>query len=164
LTVEVKNTDAEGRLVLADAMSWTQRNNPELVDLIELSTLTGACVVALGDRNSGLFSNDDPLATSISQAGSTVQEGFWRIPIFEEQQEATKGVHSDLVSIGAGRYGGHIFAAAFLEKFVNKGVKWAHLDIAGPAMAAKPFSVYSAGCTGFGVGTLLELHKKAVIN
>jgi leucyl aminopeptidase len=159
LTVEVKNTDAEGRLVLADAMSWTQKNYPNLKTMVELSTLTGACMVALGERTAGLFSNDDQLSDSLYKSGCHMQEPSWKLPILQEIKESLKGTHCDLTNISGSRYGGSIAAAAFLEYFVKKDVKWAHLDIAGPALASKPYSVYCSGATGFGVGTLLQHFK-----
>jgi leucyl aminopeptidase len=159
LTVEVKNTDAEGRLVLADAMSWTQKTYPEVKSMIELSTLTGACMVALGERTAGLFSNNDQLSDSLFKAGAHMQEGNWKMPITPEIRDSLKGTHCDLVHISGSRYAGASVAAAFLENFVSKGVDWAHLDIAGPALASKPYSVYGTGATGFGVGTLLQHFK-----
>lgn len=159
LTVEVLNTDAEGRLVLADAMSWTQSTYPQVKSLIELSTLTGAIMVALGERTAGIFGNKKSFQEQIVKAGETVQEPLWRMPIVPEVREGLKGSHSDLKNITGNRYAGSSAAAAFLERFVNKGVDWAHLDIAGAAMTSKPFSVYTHGCTGFGVGTILQHYR-----
>lgn len=159
LTVEVRNTDAEGRLVLADVMSWTQQNYPNTKSMIDLATLTGACVVALGERTAGLFSNDDLLAQEYLASGSKTSESSWQMPIKDELREALKGKHCDLTNITGTRYGGAISAAAFLENFVRKDVKWVHLDIAGPAHTSTPYGVYGAGATGFGVGTIIQRFK-----
>lgn len=113
--MEVKHTDAEGRLVLADAMSWVQSRHKEKVEsLIELSTLTGACVVGLGEQAAGVFSNDDKLSADIKTAGEGVNERYWPLPITEEIRESMKGDHADLININGSRYGGAIEAAAFL--------------------------------------------------
>ena len=160
LTVEIGNTDAEGRLVLADVMTWTQRiskNKP--AEIIELSTLTGACVVALGEGTAGLFSNNDELAEKIFKSGQNESEDFWRLPIKKEHRESIKSDFADIKNSGKSRYGGASQAAAFLEHFVEKDVKWAHLDIAGPAESKSQKEVWSAGLTGFGVQTLLNYLK-----
>jgi len=155
LTVEIKNTDAEGRLVLADALSYAQsRVKPHTI--IDLATLTGACVVALGEYAAGLFSNNAALSSALGTAGSSVGERLWPLPIFPEHKEEIKAAsHADLQSTGAGRYGGSCTAAAFLENFIGVGgasaPAWAHLDIAGPAMYSKPRGYMNAGGTGFGV-------------
>lgn len=159
LTVEVKNTDAEGRLVLADVMSWTQQTYPNVKSMIDVATLTGACVVALGERTAGIFSNDQSLATEYLNSGTKSNESIWQLPIQQEMREALKGSHCDLQNITGTRYGGAIAAAAFLENFVRKDVKWVHLDIAGPALTSKPYGVYGVGATGFGVGTIIQRFK-----
>jgi leucyl aminopeptidase len=130
LTVEITNTDAEGRLVLADTMTWTQEQyNPK--SMIELSTLTGACMIALGSHYAGLFTNSSELGNSLSTSGTQIGERMWEMPIYDEIREEMKGKVADLTNTGSTRYGGAIQAAAFLECFVEKGVNWAHVDIAG---------------------------------
>ncbi|MCU9997926.1 leucyl aminopeptidase [[Pasteurella] aerogenes] len=129
LTVEVLNTDAEGRLVLCDALTYVERFDPELV--IDVATLTGACVVALGQHNSGLVSTDDGLAQELLQAATQAGDKAWQLPLSEEYQEQLKSNFADLANIG-GRWGGAITAGAFLANF-TKNYRWAHLDIAGTA-------------------------------
>lgn len=129
LTVEVLNTDAEGRLVLCDALTYVERFTPELV--IDIATLTGACVVALGAHNSGLISPNDQLATNLQQASEQAADRIWRLPMGEEYQEQLKSNFADLANIG-GRWGGTITAGCFLSNFTKK-YTWAHLDIAGTA-------------------------------
>lgn len=118
--------------------------------MIELSTLTGACVVALGNETAGIFSNDDDLVKDLMEAAEKVEEPLWRLPILEEHRKGMEGKYSDLNNAGKGRYGGASKAAAFLEQFVEEGVKWAHIDIAGPAMTEDKMA------TGFGAKLLLE--------
>ncbi|MDU8924282.1 leucyl aminopeptidase [Pasteurellaceae bacterium LIM206] len=129
LTVEVLNTDAEGRLVLCDTLTYVERFEPELV--IDIATLTGACVVALGQHNSGLISTDDELAHALEAASQQAFDKAWRLPLSEEYQEQLKSPFADLANIG-GRWGGAITAGAFLANFTKK-YRWAHLDIAGTA-------------------------------
>jgi leucyl aminopeptidase len=128
-TVEILNTDAEGRLILCDALTYTQRFNPKLV--IDLATLTGACLVALGRHATGLFANDDGLANALLEAGEFSLDRAWRLPLWEEYQEQLKSNFADLANVG-GREGGAITAASFLSRFAEK-FTWAHLDIAGTA-------------------------------
>ncbi|ETV92497.1 hypothetical protein, variant [Aphanomyces invadans] len=162
LTVEVNNTDAEGRLVLADALTYVQQQfKPHTV--IDVATLTGACVVALGEYSAGLFSNADDLATALEVAGKSTHERCWRLPIFAEHTAELKGFQSDSRSTGAGRYGGASTAAAFLQQFIEKDVKWAHLDIAGPAMYSAARSFFPKGATGFGVQVLHEYLKRTTV-
>ncbi|NNH93845.1 leucyl aminopeptidase [Pasteurella multocida] len=129
LTVEVLNTDAEGRLVLCDTLTYVERFEPELV--IDVATLTGACVVALGAHNSGLISTDDKLAKDLELAAAQSTDKAWRLPLGEEYQEQLKSNFADLANIG-GHWGGAITAGAFLSNFTDK-YRWAHLDIAGTA-------------------------------
>jgi leucyl aminopeptidase len=124
--------------------------------MIELSTLTGACVVALGEKTAGVFTNDEDLGKAIIESGKKVDEDFWQLPITEEAKEQMKSACCDLSSSPGARYGGASQAAAFLENFVEKGTKWAHLDIAGPAMAKAPKPPVNAKGTGFGVQTLMH--------
>jgi len=129
LTIEVLNTDAEGRLILCDALTYSRRFKPSAV--IDVATLTGACVVALGQHLSGLMSNDDTLAAELVAAGTRSGDPCWRMPLGEEYQEQLKSNFADLANVG-GREAGAVTAACFLWKFVD-GLKWAHLDIAGSA-------------------------------
>ena len=148
-TVEIHNTDAEGRMLLADALAWASADRPDA--LLEYSTLTGACVVALGLGGAGLFTPDDGLATDLLTAAGAAGERLWRLPMWSEMGEEMEGIHADLRNSG-GRWGGASTAAAFLARFVTGVSRWAHLDIAGPAYFgtdAKPYS----GATGFGIAT-----------
>ena len=129
LTVEVLNTDAEGRLVLCDALTYAERFEPQL--LIDVATLTGACVVALGQHNSGLICEDESLAADLLHAAQQTTDKAWRLPLSEEYQEQLKSPFADLANIG-GRWGGASTAGAFLANFTKK-YRWAHLDIAGTA-------------------------------
>ncbi len=129
LTIEVLNTDAEGRLILCDALTYAKKFNPELV--IDLATLTGACLVALGRVPSGLLGNDDELCNELIAAGETACDSVWRLPIWEEYQEQLKSNFADIANIG-GRDAGTITAACFLSRF-TEDFRWAHLDIAGTA-------------------------------
>lgn len=128
-TIEVLNTDAEGRLILCDALTYAERFKPRAV--IDIATLTGACVVALGSHNAGIFSNNDALADSIIASGKKMNDRFWRMPLEEDYQEALSSNFADMANV-AGREGGAITAACFLWRFAKK-YNWAHLDIAGVA-------------------------------
>jgi leucyl aminopeptidase len=128
-TIEVLNTDAEGRLILCDAMTYAERFEPELV--VDIATLTGACVVALGHHASGLFSNDDKMARELLEAGEAAWDRAWHMPMWEDYQEQLKSNFADMANIG-GRAGGSITAACFLSRYAKK-FDWAHLDIAGTA-------------------------------
>ncbi len=129
ITIEILNTDAEGRLILCDALTYAKRYDPAAV--IDTATLTGACIVALGRHPSGLFGNDDALCESLLQAGDTSQDRVWRLPIWDDYQEQLKSNFADVANIG-GPDGGSITAACFLSRFA-KDFKWAHVDIAGTA-------------------------------
>ncbi len=153
-TVEVINTDAEGRLVLADAMWYTQdRFKPQV--MIDLATLTGAIIISLGDHYAGLFCNDDGLADKLVAAGKGVGELLWRMPIDDPYDKQLKSDIADMKNVG-GREGGSITAAMFLKRFV-KDTKWAHLDIAGVTWAKKDGAVTPKGATAFGVRLLDRL-------
>ncbi len=128
-TIEVLNTDAEGRLILCDAITYARRFDPDVV--IDIATLTGACVIALGSHYSGLFSNDDELSAALKTAGERAEDRAWPMPIGDEYTEQLKSNFADLANVG-GREGGAITAACFLSKFAD-GLRWAHLDIAGAA-------------------------------
>ncbi len=145
-TIEVLNTDAEGRLILCDALTYVERFKPAAV--VDIATLTGACVVALGGVRSGLFSTDDGLAAELSAAGEAALDTCWRLPIDDEYDEGLKSNFADVANI-AGRAGGAITAAAFLKRFATK-LRWAHLDIAGTAWK----SGTAKGATGRPVGLL----------
>ncbi|HVS04446.1 MAG TPA: leucyl aminopeptidase [Thermoanaerobaculia bacterium] len=146
-TVEVLNTDAEGRMILADAMAWAAESAPDY--LLELSTLTGACVVALGQNGAGLYTPSDALAGDLADAAERAGERLWRMPLWPEFKESMKGTHADLRNV-AGRWGGANAAAAFLSHFVGDVARWAHLDIAGPAYVGSD-GEGSKGATGYGV-------------
>lgn len=153
-TVEVDNTDAEGRLVLADALSYASNLAPD--GIIDMATLTGACVVALGTNMGGLFASSDELAEGILSAAARRGERFWRMPLDDERiTETLKSPVADLVN-AAGRYGGAIFAAQFLREFVKEGIPWAHLDIAGVDFFKDEYSVCCKGASGYAVRTCLE--------
>ncbi len=154
-TVEITNTDAEGRLVLADALAYAVR--AEVDEIIDLATLTGSCVVALGDHTAGLMGNDQPLMDRLRRAAELAGEQLWQLPLFDEFLEAMRGEISDLKNSAAGRSGGAERAAAFLREFVGT-TPWAHIDIAGPAFSEgkKSPPYVPAGGTGFGVRTLLR--------
>ncbi len=151
-TVEVLNTDAEGRLVLSDALWYTQdRFKPRL--MIDLATLTGAILVSLGKIYAGLFASDDRLARHLAAAGEAVGEPVWRMPLGEAYDKQLESAAADMANISAGRWGGSITAAQFLQRFTNK-VPWAHLDIAGVAWTDKPKPPIAKGATAFGVQLL----------
>ncbi len=151
-TIEVLNTDAEGRLILCDALTYAERFKPAAV--IDIATLTGACVIALGHQHSGLFSADDALAQALLDAGTQTQDTAWRMPLDEEYGESLKSNFADLGNVG-GREGGAITAAVFLSKF-TKAYRWAHLDIAGSAWK-------SGGAKG-GTGRPVSLLTQFVLN
>jgi leucyl aminopeptidase len=154
-TVEIGNTDAEGRLILIDAMSYAlEKYKPQV--LIDMATLTGACVVALGEKIAGVFTPDDQLADGIIRSGKKTHERCWRMPLPEDYKELFKSDIADLNNVANTRYGGAITAALFLSEFV-KDTRWAHIDIAGPAFAKKESAYCGAGGTGFGVRLLCDL-------
>lgn len=152
-TVEVLNTDAEGRLVLGDVLSWAVEHEPSAI--IDLATLTGAIGVALGPYMTGLYATDDQLAQEILDGAKKAGEEMWRMPLNENLKELIKSPVADLKNTG-GRLGGSITAALFLKEFVGS-VPWAHLDIAGPAFTEKDRGYDARGGTGHGVRTLVEL-------
>ncbi len=155
-SVEVLSTDAEGRLILADALIYGSELAPDV--MLDVATLTGACIVALGNYTSGLFTDDNGLAEELLSLSKETGEKLWRLPLDEDLEEDIKGKYSDIQNIGKSRYGGAITAALFLKNFVDfKKVKsWAHLDIAGPAFLDSPWKYYSQGATGQPVRTLVE--------
>lgn len=151
-TIEVINTDAEGRLVLCDAMTWAQRKYQPKV-MIDLATLTGAMIISLGNEYGGMFANDDGLAAQLTAAGAAVGDPLWRFPLGEAYNKLIDSPIADIKNVGP-REAGSITAAQFLQRFVDEGVKWAHLDIAGMVWASKPGTVWDKGATGFGVRLL----------
>ncbi len=151
-TIEINNTDAEGRLTLADALVYADKL--KLDGMIDLATLTGACVVALGDDIAGLWSPNDALANQIVQAAEASGEKLWRMPMEERYFESMKSPLADMKNTGA-RAGGAISASIFLKQYV-KDTPWAHLDVAGPVWADKEIGYNSVGATGYGVRTLVE--------
>jgi leucyl aminopeptidase len=158
-TVEVLNTDAEGRLILADALGHAVEEAPDVV--VDVATLTGACVIALGDRVAGLFGNDDTLVRRIKDVSERAGEALWPMPIPEEMGEKVRGNSkiADLAQHNTERWGGASYAAAFLREFVGD-VPWAHIDIAGPAFNEKaPYGHVTTGGTGVVVPTLVELAR-----
>jgi len=151
-TVEVINTDAEGRLVLCDAITWTQQEfNPAAV--IDLATLTGAMIIALGHEYGGLFANDDALATKLLAAGEASGDKLWRQPMGPAYDKLIDSPIADMKNVGP-REGGSITAAQFIQRYVDKGMPWAHLDIAGMVWASKPGQTWDKGATGYGVRVL----------
>ena len=156
-TVEITNTDAEGRMILADALGWAVEEKPDA--LVELSTLTGACVVALGRLAAGMFTPDDGLARELAAAAEEGGERLWRLPLYPEYLEEMKGHHADLRN-SAGRWGGASLAGSFLSQFVGELKRWAHLDIAGVANVKTDQGAPANGATGFGVASLVTwLHR-----
>lgn len=152
--VEVNNTDAEGRLILADALAWGIKTyQPDRV--IDLATLTGACLVALGSDIAGLFANNDALSQELVAAATTTHERCWPMPLPEDYKALLKSKIADLSNIGKNRWGGAITAALFLAEFVDMP-QWAHIDIAGPAYTAKENPYCKSGGTGFGVRLLMR--------
>ena len=151
-TVEVINTDAEGRLVLADAVAYVQRNFKPTT-IVDLATLTGAILISLGHEWAGLFSNNDELASALLKAGSESGDKLWRMPLAESFDRLIDSPIADMKNVGP-REGGSITAAQFIQRFIENGVKWAHVDMAGKAWADKPSSTYEKGATGFGVRLL----------
>ena len=155
-TVEVNNTDAEGRLILADALAYAVELGAERI--VDLATLTGAVMVALGSTYAAVISNDDELAGAVIDAGEKTGELAWRLPLHPEYKELTKGTVADLTNASAKRKAGTIYAGSFLEEFVG-GTPWAHVDIAGTAWdVGRPYTGNDA--SGFGVRLLVELARK----
>jgi len=151
-TVEVINTDAEGRLVLADAVTYVQKNyKPSAI--VDLATLTGAILISLGHEWAGLFSNNEELASELTKAGNESGDKLWRMPLAEPFDRLIDSPIADMKNVGP-REGGSITAAQFIQRFIENGLKWAHIDMAGKAWSDKPSSTYEKGATGFGVRLL----------
>ena len=159
-TIEVINTDAEGRLVLCDALTWVQKEYAPAT-IIDLATLTGAIIVSLGHEYGGMFVNDDALAARLDTAGKTCGDKLWRFPIGAAYDKLIDSPIADMKNVGP-RYGGSITAAQFLHRYIDKGVAWAHLDIAGMVWADKPGQTWDKGATGFGV-RLLDQYVRDVL-
>lgn len=155
-TIEVLNTDAEGRLVLADALSLASESKPDAI--IDLATLTGACMVALGPKIAGLMSNDDDFAGSVADAAESAGERVWRLPLPEDYKSQFESSVADMKNIGTS-HGGALTAGLILQEFVADGIPWVHLDIAGPAWTDAEDVEGRKGGTGFGVRTLVALAR-----
>ncbi len=153
-TVEVINTDAEGRLVLCDAMTWAQSKYKPKV-MVDLATLTGAMIIALGKEHGGMFANDHELARQLVDAGLSVGEKLWRFPLSDAYDKMIDSPIADMKNVGP-RDAGSITAAQFLQRFVEPGVRWAHLDIAGMVWSDKDTATWAKGATGYGVRLLEE--------
>ena len=152
-TVEIINTDAEGRLVLADALAYAAKLEPDV--LIDHATLTGACMIALGANTAGMYSNDDALAAKYVKAAKDAGESLWHMPLIEDLRDSMKSDCADLKHTGD-RYGGSIIGGLFLREFIGKSKHWIHMDIAGPAFAERPTALGPKGGTGFGLLTLVH--------
>ncbi|NCP23328.1 MAG: leucyl aminopeptidase [Erythrobacter sp.] len=148
-TIEVLNTDAEGRLVLCDALHWTQKEFKP-ARIVDFATLTGAIIVSLGNEHAGLFSNDDALAKDLADAGNASGDKVWRLPIGPAYDKLIDSPIADMKNIG-GKGAGSITAAQFLHRFIEDGTPWAHCDIAGTVWSEKPGATWGKGATGFGV-------------
>src|SRR5690606_16766410 len=154
-TVEVLNTDAEGRLILADALSLASEAQPDAI--VDLATLTGACMVALGDRIAGLMGNHDGWIEQVRAAADAAGEPVWPLPLPEHLRPRLDSDVADLKNVTSNRWGGTLTAGLFLREFVGEGLPWVHLDIAGPADSSEVDGEIVKGGTGFGVRTLVEL-------
>jgi leucyl aminopeptidase len=155
-TVEVDNTDAEGRLVLADALSYAERFKPDV--LVDFATLTGAVLVALGHECAGLMTDDGRLSRDLVRAGEATGERLWRLPLWDEYRDNFKSEWADMKNTG-GRNAGTVNAGLFLKEFAPAGVPWAHIDFAGTAHLEKEHAGWDAGATGFGVALAVEFLK-----
>ncbi len=154
-TVEIGNTDAEGRLILIDAMSYALKKfKPDV--MVDIATLTGACMVALGEKIAGLFTADDALAKTLLASGEKTHERLWRLPLPDDYLKLMKSEFADINNMSSTRWGGAITAALFLSEF-TEGTRWAHIDIAGPAYQKKASDYCPAGGTGFGVRLFCDL-------
>lgn len=156
-TAEVRNTDAEGRLILADALALAAEAKPDAI--IDLATLTGACMVALGDKIAGLMTNDNSWGEQVRTAADAVGEPVWPLPLPKEYKKLIYSEIADIRNTSTSRYGGEITAGLFLEEFVD-GIPWVHLDIAGPSRTSSEDGYNCPGASGFGVRTLVELASR----
>ncbi len=154
-TIEILNTDAEGRLILSDALAYTEKNyKPDY--MVDISTLTGACVVALGQMCSGLMANNEAFADQVMQAGNETGDRCWKLPLWPEYEEKIKADNADVKNLGDETGAGTIIGAAFLKQFVEK-TPWVHLDVAGTAWTTQPRGYYAKGATGVGVRLFVKL-------
>ena len=159
-TVEVINTDAEGRLVLCDALTWVQKHvKPKVI--VDLATLTGAMVISLGHEYAGIFANDEKLAANLIKAGEATGDKLWRQPMGEAYDRLIDSPIADMKNVGP-REAGSITAAQFIKRYIDDGVAWAHLDIAGMAWSDKPSATYDKGATGYGVRLLDQFVEDCV--
>lgn len=156
-TIEVDNTDAEGRMILADALDFASKEKPN--EIIDFATLTGACVVALGQNCAGLFTNNDKIAKDLIDAGLKTYDRVWQMPMWKDYEKLNESKVADIKNVG-GRWAGAITAAKFLEFFVDKKIPWAHLDIAGSAFAHDMTNYTKTFMTGFGVRLMFEYLSK----
>ena len=157
-TIEILNTDAEGRLILADAVAYAEREGATRI--VDMATLTGAVIIALGEYNTAVLGNDQELINEIIECGKEVGENFWQLPIGKEYSKMIKSDIADIKNIGAGRKAGTIVGAVFIQEFVNKA-KWAHLDIAGTAWSDDVKPHQAKGPTGIAIRTLLKLVERS---
>ncbi|MEM1008953.1 MAG: leucyl aminopeptidase, partial [Myxococcota bacterium] len=160
-TVEILHTDAEGRLVLGDTLAYACEQGATHV--VDVATLTGACVVALGEHTAGLMGNDSKFTKILLKAGEESGESLWQLPLQPRIGEQLKSEVADLRNVGT-RMGGAISAGLFLQEFIAENVQWAHLDIAGPSMASTAYGIHRKGGTGFGVATLVYLIKELSVS
>ncbi|WP_029522806.1 leucyl aminopeptidase [Persephonella sp. KM09-Lau-8] len=152
VSIEIGNTDAEGRLTLADALCYVSELKPDAI--IDMATLTGACIVALGEYTAGVMGNNQRLINQILETSEKTGEWMWQLPFNDMLREHIKAPNADVYNIGTTRYGGAITAGLFLEKFVDKNIPWVHIDIAGPAHNTKGWYYHPKGATGFPVRTI----------
>lgn len=155
-TVEVLNTDAEGRLILADAFTYAKKFKPDYI--IDLATLTGAIVATLADKAAGIFTNNDSMAQSLIESGQVTGEKLWQMPLWEEYEEMIKSKIADIKNLG-GSYAGSITAAAFLKEFIPEKTPWCHIDIAGVSWNVKGRKYFPEGASGFGIRLLINYLK-----
>jgi len=155
-TIEVLNTDAEGRLILADGLGLARRFEPDLT--VDVATLTGAAVVALGKQVAAVFGSDSDVAQQVLVAASRAGEGFWELPLHKGYRKSIDSNIADIKNISSSRYGGAIVAALFLAEYAGDG-PWAHLDIAGPARSEETTGEFVKGASGVAVRTLIELAR-----
>ena len=151
-SIEIINTDAEGRIALSDALSYAVKN--EMSEIIDLATLTGACIVGLGLYTAGVMGNNKKLVKNILDSADTAGEKMWQLPLDDELKQEIKSTVADVKNVGS-RWGGAITAGLFLENFVSD-TPWVHIDIAGPSYIEKQNDWYSNGATGFGVSTIVQ--------
>lgn len=156
-SIEVKDTDAEGRIILADALHYASQQKPDII--IDFATLTGACTVALGELAAGLFTSDDLLADDLIKSSNKTFERLWRLPFWNDYKSMIKSEIADVANLGP-RWGGAITAAKFLEHFVDEKISWAHIDIAGPAIKHKSTNYTEKYDTGFGVRLMIDYLMK----